>query len=234
MINARPYRESFTTSIVVPCHSKHARSLNELIDNLEQSSVLPDEVVISLSGVKNIAEGVVGNIKKSNKFKISIIVANEELSEPNNRNLACSNATSDILICQDADDLSHYRRIEIIKHFFENYDIQHLMHGMSEDEITPDLLPMTALGKIRFERIRYLNFKNINDIFDHGIVIGFGPSSFLKSVFDQHKYIEKELGHADMGHAIKIYNSLETKNKNMVLLCDIYLYRWAMSSYHTK
>ena len=45
-----------------------------------------------------------------------------------NRNRASVVATGGVLIYQDADDLPHPQRVEIIAALFENYAIDHLMH----------------------------------------------------------------------------------------------------------
>ena len=46
-----------------------------------------------------------------------------------NRNRGFDAAAGDVLIYQDADDIPHPQRVEIIAGLFETYEIEHLMHG---------------------------------------------------------------------------------------------------------
>lgn len=41
---------------------------------------------------------------------------------------ACSYASGDVFICQDADDIPYPNRVEKIGYYFEKYDPDHLMH----------------------------------------------------------------------------------------------------------
>src|SRR3990167_5690905 len=62
-------------------------------------------------------------------FKTKILCFQGKQSAGKNRNIACSHAEGDILIAQDADDIPHPQRIEIIKYVFENYATEHLLHS---------------------------------------------------------------------------------------------------------
>ena len=123
------YAEYLRSSVIIPCHSVHAVYLEELLCNLEKQTLQPDEVVISLSDFRHVPKNIMYRLKKSRwNFPVTIITSDAVLFAGQNRNLACRYAKGDIIICQDADDLPHPQRIEIITYFFEHYDPDLIMH----------------------------------------------------------------------------------------------------------
>jgi hypothetical protein len=99
----------------------------------EQQTELPNEVVISLSEAKKVSTHIVDVLQKELwAFPVTFLVSDAKLYAGENRNRACQHAIGDIFICQDADDLPHPQRIEIIKYFFKTYELDHLMHEMSQ------------------------------------------------------------------------------------------------------
>ena len=127
--NARPEKINLKTSLIVPCYHGHFRHLNNLLKMYLNQTVLPDEIVISLSEANLIKPKELENIQKTDwPFKLVLLTTNEQLYAGQNRNKAAEASTGDIIICQDADDVPHNQRIEIIKHIFENFEIEHLMH----------------------------------------------------------------------------------------------------------
>ena len=69
-------------------------------------------------------------------FKLNVIEHSTKKSAGENRNVACAAAKGDVLICQDADDLPHPQRVEIIKHIFQNYCVDLLMHQYTRKQFT--------------------------------------------------------------------------------------------------
>lgn len=116
---AKPRKENLRTSVVVPCSHKHVRLLPELLDFLGKQTRLPDEVVVALSGceVPAVSAGV------------RILNSAVPCTAGMNRNRGSDAATGDIIIYQDADDVPHPQRVEIIAGIFESYEAEHLMHG---------------------------------------------------------------------------------------------------------
>ena len=120
---------SLKTSVIIPCHYLHFEHLFELLQAHCNQSVLPDEVVISLSGAKLINDEDIQYIKNFYwPFALQIICSDERKVAGENRNIACEAAVGDLIICIDADDLPHPQRTEIIKKIFENVDIEFLIH----------------------------------------------------------------------------------------------------------
>ena len=106
-----------TTSVIIPCFYGHFKHLDELMNALCNQTVLPDEVVISLSEIDKLNPALIKKFEnKKYPFPVKLIKHRELLWAGPNRNSACEHAIGDIFICQDADDLPHPQRIEIIKY----------------------------------------------------------------------------------------------------------------------
>lgn len=122
-------RRPITASVIIPCHYKHAVHLKEALEAYAAQTVVPNEVVISLSEAYLVPEETLNALaQKKWPFSLNLLQFNERVSEGGNRNNACKAAKGDILICSDADDLPHWQRVEIIKYFFERYPIDYLTH----------------------------------------------------------------------------------------------------------
>jgi glycosyltransferase involved in cell wall biosynthesis len=87
---------------------------------LQQQSRQPDEIVVALSGCA--APGTIPD-------RVRLVHSEAPLTAGQNRNRAADAASGDLLIYQDADDIPHPQRTEIIAGLFEAYEIEHLMHG---------------------------------------------------------------------------------------------------------
>lgn len=116
-------------SIIIPCHSKHAIYLPELLQAYASQTVLPDEVVIAVSESELMPDALLKVLQNSKwPFPIKYVLSKEKAFAGENRNKACAIATGDLFVCQDADDLPTTNRIEVIKYFFNTHEIDHLMH----------------------------------------------------------------------------------------------------------
>ncbi len=125
------YREvqKRTVSIIIPCYYKHVSQLYSLISMCQTQSVLPDEIVISISECHNADQAEIKKLENEPWIvPVKIIKSDKVQYAGENRNIACDHAIGDILILQDADDIPHPQRVEIIKYFFEHYAVDHLMH----------------------------------------------------------------------------------------------------------
>jgi len=123
------HKEDLKISIIIPCHFRHAHLLHPLLKLYERQTMLPDEVVISLSEAYLVDDLVIEKLQnKPWLFRVKLLLSNDKKYAGQNRNLACSNADGHIFICQDADDIPHPQRVETIIYFFERFSIHHLMH----------------------------------------------------------------------------------------------------------
>ena len=117
------------TSIIIPCHYRHACHLYDLISLYEEQTVLPDEIVISLSQSNQVSQEIIHNIESASwAFSVKLLKSDKKFYAGQNRNRACEAATGDIFICQDADDLPYPQRVEIIRYFFETHKPAFIMH----------------------------------------------------------------------------------------------------------
>ena len=134
---AKPQKKNLRTSVVVPCCHKHVRLLPELLSYLDRQSRAPDEVIISLSGcdVPSLPPGV------------CVLHSAMPCTAGQNRNRGSDAAVGDLIIYQDADDVPHPQRIEIITNLFETYEVEHLMHGYiyTRDSRGPNSFPDETL-----------------------------------------------------------------------------------------
>lgn len=122
-------QDALKVSLIIPCHYVHAEHLHELLNDLEAQTVLPDEVIISLSQYESVPSHIVKKLEEDLwMFPVTIMLSKRKLYAGQNRNVGSLEATGDIFIYQDADDKAHPQRIEIIKFLFYRYDLDHLMH----------------------------------------------------------------------------------------------------------
>jgi len=112
---SRPMR----TSVIVPCAGSHVRHLPELVCALRAQTRAPDQIVVAASGCSRADLPTID---------VEVVHSSDRLSAGANRNRATAASIGDVLIYQDADDLPHPQRVEIIAGLFETYVIDHLMH----------------------------------------------------------------------------------------------------------
>lgn len=121
-------------SVVIPCHFLHFNYLYNLCKIYERQTYLPHEIVIVLSEfnrMKYIKIKELKNIKF--KFNVKIIEVLEKSPAGNNRYIGSKKAEGDIIVFQDADDIPHFQRLEIINKIFQdNPEINHLTHAYSK------------------------------------------------------------------------------------------------------
>lgn len=130
VVEKRPVPTNKSTSVIIPCHVNHFQHLPELLIHFKNQSKSPNEIVISVSEVDEHAKSLAQVLlDQSWPFLLKFIVTENKKSAGENRNIAAKHATGDILICQDADDLPHPQRVEIIKYMFDTYQIDHLVHA---------------------------------------------------------------------------------------------------------
>ena len=104
---------STTISIGVPAIFQDMNTLQDLIDSVEKQTVMPDEIVIYMTGV--------GSSKVSTTFRqitdvpIRIFTETEQKMSGYSRNRVMEQATSEFVMFLDADDLMHPRRVEMVK-----------------------------------------------------------------------------------------------------------------------
>jgi len=130
LITPREIPESLTVSVIVPCSGYHFKHLYPLLQFYQYQTCLPDEIVIALSSVEELNGWEIDALENfSWPFRVKIYRSIGKVSAGLNRNLGSEISTGDIFIYQDADDVPHPQRVELVKHVFENYYVDHLMHN---------------------------------------------------------------------------------------------------------
>jgi cellulose synthase/poly-beta-1,6-N-acetylglucosamine synthase-like glycosyltransferase len=221
--NKREVEISCSTSIVIPCHHLHAKYLKRVCQAYCNQTVLPDEIVISLSGYLQIEEEIIKDLEETPwPFPVRLILTEESKKCCENRNIAAGAAECDILILQDADDFPHPQRVEIISYFFNNYDIVHLMHSVQKNDnrFVPQS-DFSELDHFYLSGIRFL-FKNYGDK-----SLGCGVNAVLKTVHNQTKWVEYDLFGTDVKFCARV---MKKYKKTMGLGCSLYLYNFHVDS----
>ena len=144
-------------SVVIPCHNTHFKYLNECIQNILQSTLLPNEIIVSLNNVQIIGDCKVDNIeKKYNKNGLKILRNYTSLPASENRHNGSIQSKNDIIIYTDADDLIHPQKIEIINHFFKKYpDTLHINHEYSNK---------FNVNSFNINKIKFANYNKVSKI----------------------------------------------------------------------
>lgn len=211
------------TSIIVPCCAQHAEHLYGLVRLYESQTVLPDEIVISLSESDKVPHAIIDALQKEAwRFPVILLLSQEKLFAGQNRNIACEHAKGDIFICQDADDFPHPQRVEIIKYFFQKYKIKHLMHLYSiiKPHESGSTEIYTDLSKITYSFPRIFEM-----VYGQGTN---GNVAMLKSVFDKLRWSSKPRGQ-DTEFNAKVYKRTRIKERIFIAV-PLLLYRQYLSS----
>lgn len=112
-------RSQLRTSVLIPCAGKHVSLLPDLVAVLRSQTRIPDEIVIAASGCP---------LSSLPSVDAQVIHSPERITAGANRNRAAALASGDVFVYQDADDLPHPQRVEIVAGLFEMYEIEHLLH----------------------------------------------------------------------------------------------------------
>lgn len=213
------------TSIIVPCYYKHFALVYELLDYYKNQTVLPDEVIISLSESHKVSQEQIQNIESEAwPFLVKVICNQSKMSAGQNRNIACEHSSGDLIICQDADDIPHPQRVEIIKYLFENYEIDHLIHmwippGKSFSTYQLDELESLSLYFAHFDDTH----KNLPTYNGHC-----GNVALTRSVFTAIKWPEYFQIGEDVDFDKSVYSRFQFK---VVIKIPLVIYRKYLSSF---
>ena len=126
-------------SVIIPCIPRHIDSLRNVLNDLHQQTVLPQEVVVALSETIQ-ATGIAleQELNTLTNYSLNIrIISDEDKHGPSsNRNRASRECQGDVIAFMDADDRVHPQKVEIIKWVFTNYDTHIFMHGYQSPSST--------------------------------------------------------------------------------------------------
>lgn len=115
-----------TIGIAIPCYKPHWEILPGLLKNIQESSRLPDKVVVSCSSWHENGE----RILEDYPFPILVLFTTEIQNAAQNRNCAAKHLDTDLISFMDADDRMHPRRLEIVANTMEaNPTVDALYHS---------------------------------------------------------------------------------------------------------
>ena len=221
-LERRQAPQSMKTSVIIPCHVDHFPLLENLLAAFEMQTRVPDEVVISLSEAGSVpADQIAALEQRQRPFALKLLKQKGKYPPGKNRNEACAASAGDLLICQDADDLPHPQRMEIIQHLFENYQINHLLHqwipkeGSFIDYKIDDLEGQCTYFKYYFQLNEITHIHN-------------GSASFVRSLFDTIHWKPQTAIQEDVLFNQMIY--VLSTNK-AVLKLPLLMYRFELSTF---
>jgi hypothetical protein len=139
-----------TLSLVIPSTPNHFQYVDCIIKHYLNGTVIPDEIIISVSNSHQIDSKIFDSLNEKylESYPNLIILKHTHMvPEGPNRGEGSKVAKYDLISYHDSDDIPHPQRIEIIKHFFNKFDINHLNHSYKY-EIGFDI--------IDFEKIKYV------------------------------------------------------------------------------
>jgi glycosyltransferase involved in cell wall biosynthesis len=183
-----------TCSVIIPCAPCHSVFLKDLLNLYSQQTVLPDEIVISISQLGKVDKKIIRSIRSTYyPFSVKIIPHKNRLWASANRNSACANASGDIFLLQDADDIPHPQRVEIIKHIFSKYDFDHLIHCWMpiEDERPKFSYLSLYWGNYDISQIQVISISSWDHISEAPIknfLLPHGAVAIRRKIFETHKW----------------------------------------------
>jgi len=209
-------------SIIIPCSYKHAEFLYPLLKMYTKQTVLPYEVIISLSEFHKAPLAAIKKIQYSRwPFRLRLLLSEYKQYAGTNRNIACECATGDVFVCQDSDDIPHPQRVEIIKYFFEHYDIDHLMHLYKFGE---DLDHFPLLNRQHIDFSYNTDFENA---WKENPEIHNGCPAITRAAFEKIQW-HNEAHREDTDFNRDAYRSF---NRCMIINAPLYIYRSELSTW---
>jgi hypothetical protein len=146
--------KSVTVTMIIPCAAKHVSKLKKVLDACAAQTCIPEEVVIAVSDVVKATKAPLDEIEKlTYPFKLKIIRNQQRLSPGDNRNIASKQASGTLWMYQNANDLPHPQRVELVKALVENYKIDHVLHLRGKIDGEPK-----KYGESDIEITRYTRF----------------------------------------------------------------------------
>ncbi len=214
-----------SVSVIIPCHPAHAKHLYRLLRVLEEQTVLPDEVVISLSEYDKAPSEIIAALEQCHwLFPVTIILSQEKLYAGQNRNVASRHAIGDVFIYQDADDEPHKRRIEIVKFFFHIYELEHLMHKFAFVAKEIDKILYYDPEIKQFLYLRPLDYAS----FIPGKHVTNGNIAISRELFNKYPWPDHVMGEDEM------YNRMlyELDVRRLIIMTPLFIYRHYLSTSH--
>jgi hypothetical protein len=222
-VQKRDISKELSVSVIIPCDIAHLPLLFPLLDYFQkQTTVFPSEIIISLSNTNNLHKEEIHTIETHSwPFSVKVISHTGRKTAGANRNIAAQYASGDILICQDADDLPHPQRVEIVKHMFQTYDIDHLFHAF--------ISYYRSFVPYEIEQIRICRFSSIDEMFEcyaiNNYSITNGNVSFTREVIKNICFPD-----SNAGEDVQFNRRVYTSYKSATIFAKLLMYRINLSA----
>ena len=222
-LEPRKEMRQVTVSLIIPCAAQHFIHLEPLLDLVANQTRIPNEVIVALSETKRLEKGAIDALEaKHFPYSLRLLRSEEKRSAGYNRNRACDVARGSVIITQDADDLLHPQKIEIVAYLFEKYPIDYLLHTYVFES---DGFPL-----YRKEELIPRVFKSYDGAMAYSDCIANGYPSFTWQVGACVKWIEGEGLGEDRAFNQSIYRHLDWTR--VVIDCPLIVYRNWLSSFN--
>lgn len=142
--------EYISISAVIPCYPPHVKYLKNIVTNILQQTVLPDEIIIALSETESIQVlKLEDDLNAISSIKIIITGTNEECPPGINRNRGAMISTCDYIMFLDADDVYHNQKIEFTKEMIKRYKPNLMLHSFHYECSRTALTEKIDIDKVR-------------------------------------------------------------------------------------
>lgn len=185
------------------------------------------------------------------EIKHNVIKINSEASAGTNRQIGSEASTGDIIVYQDADDISHPQRLEIIARYFDIADIVHLNHSCiisgSGNELSN--IEVNGIRHVSSKELFETYFRNHNytscvkycqSAYGDGVVnwaVHCGAPAIRRCVLDKVKWrsisdlkLKSHRAWPRMEDYEFCMEVLYTYNKSMIIDAPIYMYSYGTTS----
>lgn len=194
---------TLTIGVAIPCFIKHINLLKRVLDSIENQTRKPDQVIVSCSeaGAADIPYR-----QSDYSYPLKIITHPEIKSGSENRNIAASGLTTDIISFFDADDVMHPQRIECIEACFTlQAEALAMVHEyqLGSDTILPYYYEFT-------------NFKNNVFTIEYSVKAG-------QNLYGSLVQIDKSIKGIHMGHVSirrEVFNNVKFNELGPVIGCE--------------
>lgn len=188
-------------AICIPCAIKDVQYIERLLYSIEQQTVHPDIVCISISGVTHTIPSY------TSSFKLRIIQTPDQKNAGENRNIAALAVYEnvDIISFIDADDYMHPRRTESLLYVFNNNICDVFLHGYKNVSKTLCKLELELIAHnidisgdiLDSLELQPTNFIHANDGSGHDIPIHNGHISCKSSIYHINNVPENAVWYED-------------------------------------
>jgi len=120
------------TSVYIPTDNLSVDNLINIVTSYNNGLVAPDEIVINVDGVTdNHSLEILRSIQQLEYDNTTIYARKTVGSVADNRNYAKRLTTGDIVLFHSPKTIPSYTRVNLIKHFFEHFDVLVVNHTLS-------------------------------------------------------------------------------------------------------